>query len=134
MNDRLQDGVSPAFLTWAPTKYPIKVIQTATRAQLRDYLSEPAHVSIHTYCTLFLLTNTYLQHLLAALPSIFVEILFCKDEGPGPLSLTTGLVARIWCFHHCNLALITGWESKPCSKPLQATQDQLEEKQFTPIF
>ena len=79
-----------------------------------------------------------LLHFSGTLPSSllsdFVEILFCKVKEPGPLSLTTGLVARIWCFHHCNLALITGWESKPCSKPLQATQDQLEEKQFTPIF
>ena len=24
---------------------------------------------------------------------------FCKAEGPGPLLLTTGLVARIWCSH-----------------------------------
>ena len=121
MNDRLQDGVSPVFLTWAPTKYPIKAIQTTTRAQLRDYLSEPAHVSIHTYCTLFLLTNTYLQHLLVALPSVFVEILFCKDEGPGPLSLTTGPVVRIWCFHRSDPAqYLEQAEPKACSKPLQA--------------
>ena len=46
------------------------------------------------YC-FFLLINT----LLVSLLSIFVEILFCKTEGTGPLSLTSGLVARIWCFH-----------------------------------
>ena len=48
-------------------------------------------------CTIlfFLLINT----LLASLISILVEILFCKAKGPGPLSLTTGLVARIWCFY-----------------------------------
>ena len=65
-------------------------------AQLRDSPSESAKMSIHTYCILFfLLRNT----LLASLISILVEILFCKAKGPGPLSLTTGLVARIWCFY-----------------------------------
>ena len=63
-------------------------------------LPESAHLSIHTYCTFSLLIHT----LLASLLCVFVEILFCKDEGPVPLSLTTGLVARIWCFHHCDLA------------------------------
>ena len=91
----------------------------------------PLPVCLSTRTILFsLLLNT----LFASLLSDFVEILFCKVKEPGPLPLTTGLMARIWCFHHCNLALIAGWESKPCSKPLQATQDQLEEKQFTPIF
>ena len=37
-------------------KCPIKVIQTATRAPPSDS-SEPAHVSIHTYGTLFLLRS-----------------------------------------------------------------------------
>ena len=39
----------------------------------------------------FLLMNT----LLASLVFVFVEILFCKPEEPRPLSLTTGLVAKI---------------------------------------
>ena len=79
---------------------------------------------LHVYCTLFLLINT----LPASLPSTFVEIIFCKAEGPGPLSLTAGLVARIWFFYHCNLTLISGWKPKPHSKLLQAevTQDQYE--------
>ena len=47
------------------------------------------------YC-FFLLINT----LLVSLLSIFVEILFCKTKETGPLSLTNGLVARIWCFHY----------------------------------
>ena len=72
-------------------KHPIKIIQTTTRLRLRDSPSESAHVSIHTYCTLFLQINT----LLALLLSSLVGILFCKAEGPRPLSLTTGLVARI---------------------------------------
>ena len=91
--------------------------------RLRDSPSESACVSIHTYCTLFPLNKQF-----ASLLSIFVEIIFCKAEGPGPLSLTAGLVARIWFFYHCNLTLISGWKPKPYSKLLQAevTQDQYE--------
>ena len=51
-----------------------------------------------------------------------MEILFCKVEGPGPLSLTVGPVARIWCFHHRNSDPVSGWEPKPCSKLLQLRQ------------
>ena len=39
---------------------PHKLIQTTTRAQLRDSPSESAHVSIHTYCIFFPL-NTLLH-------------------------------------------------------------------------
>ena len=79
-------------------KCPIKLIQTALRAQYRDSPSESVHVSIQMHCTLFLLINI----LHASLVSIFVGILFCKVERPGPLSLTTSLVARIWCSHCCD--------------------------------
>ena len=81
-------------------KYPIKLIQTITRAQLRDSPFKSARVALHMYCTLFLLINT----LLALFLSVFVGIPFCKAEGPGPLSLATDLVARNWCFHHRNPA------------------------------
>ena len=104
--------------TWK--KHLIKVLQTATRAQLRYSLSESAHVPIHTYCTLFLLIN----NVLASLLSIFVGILLCIAEGPGPLSLTTGLVIRIWCFHCRDPTPISGWEPKPRFKPLQAEATQ----------
>ena len=63
-----------------------------------------------------LLINT----LFASLLSMFMEVFFCKAEGLGPLSLTTGLVARIWCFNHHNLALISGWKPKTHFKQLQA--------------
>ena len=33
---------------------------------------------------------------------------FLQTWGLGLLSLTTGLVARIWCFHCCNLASVSG--------------------------
>ena len=55
-----------------------------------------------------------------------MEVLFCRAEGPGPLSVTTGLVAMIRCFDGCNPAPISEWEPKPRSKLLQAedTRDQ----------
>ena len=56
----------------------------------------------------FLLINT----LLASLLSVLGDILFCKAEVPGPLSLTAGLVVRIWCFHHHSLALLSS-----CCRP-----------------
>ena len=55
--------------------------------------SQSARVSIHTYCTLFLLRNT----LLASLLSIFVEILPSKAEKPEPLSLTINPVYDLMC-------------------------------------
>ena len=103
-------------------KCSIKVIQTeGATQQLRESPSESAHVSIHTHCTLFPL-NKYLLHYF---PS-FSKFFFAQSKESQPLPLTTGLVARIWCFHYCDLILISGWEPKPYSKPLQAavTQDQ----------
>ena len=65
-----------------------------------DSPSEFPGVPTHTYSTLFLLINT----LLASLLFVFLEILFCKAEGPGLLSMTPSPVARIWCFHCCDPA------------------------------
>ena len=50
-----------------------------------------------------------------------------KLKGQGPLSLTTGLVPRICCSHYHHPPLISDWEPKPHSKPLQAkaTQDHI---------
>ena len=47
-------------------------------------LSLSLHMCLSTHTILFFSINT----LLASLLSIFVEILFCKVKGPGPLSLT----------------------------------------------
>ena len=64
--------------------------------------------------------------LLASLLSVFVEILFCKAKGSGPFSLTTGLVARIWCFHCRAPAQFSAEKPKPCSKllPAEATWNE----------
>ena len=74
--------------------------------------------SICTSYTLFPLNNYF-----SCFTTVFVEILPCKAEGPGSLSLTTGLGAR---FHGWNPVPSSDWEPKPCSKPLlaEATWDQ----------
>ena len=62
--------------------------------------------------------------LLVSLLSVFVGIPFWKTEETRSLSLTTGLVARIWCSHCCNLASLfnlagnssptsSHWRSRP---------------------
>ena len=71
----------------------IEVIETAARAQLSDFLSLNLPMCLSTCTALFFLL---LSTLLSSLLYIIVEILFCEAKGPGPLSLTTGLVARIW--------------------------------------
>ena len=49
------------------------------------------------------------------------EFFPAKPKGQGFChSLTTGLVARIWCFYHLNTASVSGWEPKFHSKPSQA--------------
>ena len=73
-------------------------------------LSLPFYLS--TCTVFFLLIHTSLASLL----SLFVGILFCKAEGPEPLSLATALVTGIWCFLHYNRAgnpsptqAVAGW-------------------------
>ena len=101
-------------------KCPIKVIQTATGCPSVT-LSQPGHVSVHTYSTLFPLST-----LLASLFLFFVGILFCKAEKPGPLSPTTGLVGRIWRSHRWDPASISSWEPKPHFKLLQAEATRVQ--------
>jgi len=66
------------------------------RAQLRDSPSESAPVSIHTYCTLFPLNKYFTSF--TTFPHGGNS--FLQNQRARGLSLTTGLVARIWCFHH----------------------------------
>ena len=97
-------------------KCPMKVIQTARRCNSRTLsLSPPACLSTHTVL-FFLLINTWPASRL----SVLVEIIFCRAKGPGPLSLATGLVARIWCSHRRDPASVSGWEPKPRSRPSRA--------------
>ena len=103
-----------------PEKCLIKVIQAATRVQLGDSLFLRAPVCLSTWTVLFYFSINTLP---VSLLSIFVGILFCKAEGPGPLSLTTDLVTRIWCFHQRNPASVAGWEPQPLQA--EATQDHI---------
>ena len=74
-------------------------------------LSEPTCVPVHYMYVFFLLINP----LLVLLISIFVGIFFLQSQQTRALSLTTGLVARIW-FSHCHhLISVSGWEWKPPS-------------------
>ena len=102
-------------------KCPMRVIQTATRPGLGDSLW--VCLCVYPYVLYSSPLNKYFT---TSLLSIFVGIFFCKAKRPGPLSLTTGLVGRIWSFHCRNLTSVSGWEPKPRFKPLQteATWDQ----------
>lgn len=95
--------------TWK--RYPIKVIQTRG-CDSSDSHPESSCVTVHKYCTFPLLINA----LLAPLFSIFAEILLCKAKGSGPMSLTTGLIARIWCFHCHNPAQFLVGNPRPTSR------------------
>ena len=103
--------------TWK--KCPRKVIQTTTRVRLSDSVSLSLSMCLHI-CTLFLLINTCFTtfHLWGSS--------FLQSWRTRALSLTTSLVVRIWCFHRCDLTSISGQESNPCFKSLQAeaTWDQ----------
>ena len=84
-------------------KCPMKVIQTTMRVRLRDSPSEPARVSIHTYCPYFFPLNKYF--------TCFTTFHLCgnyflQSWGARVLSLRT--------------ASISGREPKPLFKLLQA--------------
>ena len=57
---------------------------------------------------------------------------FLPSQMARALSLTTGLAARICCFHCQDPASVSGWEPKRCSKQLQAeaTRDHSVMKWF----
>lgn len=94
-----------------PQKTQVPQISDWNYHQAHDCQSPPVYIRTYVYphglTVLFLLVNTWLVSQL----SIFVGIIFCKAEDAGPfLSLTTSLVARIWCFHcltQSNLWLVT---------------------------
>jgi len=74
-------------------------------------LSLPLCLSTHT--VLFFPPNTYLTCFTTSRP--------CGNSPQNwrarALSLTSGLVARIWCSHCCNLTSVSGREPKACFKP-----------------
>ena len=64
-------------------------------------LSLPVCLPKHAF---FLLINS----LLVSLLSVLVGILFLQCQRARALSLTAGLVLRIWCSHHHDLASVSG--------------------------
>ena len=90
--------------TWK--QCPIKVSQTTTRVLLS--LSLPVCLSAHTGL-FFLLTNTDFTvfHLCANS--------FLQSQRARALSLTSGLVARIWCSHHHDPSLSRARNQSPAS-------------------
>ena len=86
-----------------------------------ESLSEAAHVSTHTYCTLLPPNKHYLFYHFLSL----WEFISTKLQGQA-LPLVTGLVARIQCFHCHSLTSTFGQEPKSCLKKLkaEATRDQ----------
>ena len=85
---------------------------------------DPSHISC-VFCTAGKFSLYLNKYFFASLLSMFMEVFFCKAEGPGPLSLTTGLVARIWCFNHHNLALISGWKPKTHFKQFRPSPPEM---------
>ena len=90
--------------TWV--QVPTEVNDFTTRARLSGSLSPTVCLSAHTIL-LFLLIST----LPVSLLSIFVGILFLKSQMARALSLTTGLAARIRCFH-CQDWTSIWWETE----------------------
>ena len=93
--------------------FTIKVIQTARRVRLRDPLlesSSPSSTVLFSYNKYLTCSTTY----------FLCGNSFLQSWRPGPLSLTTGLLARLWCSHRCNPTSISGWEPQPFWELLQA--------------
>ena len=95
-------------------KCPKRVIQTAMRGRLSESfsLSSPLCLSTCTVLFFFFFLNKYLT---CFITFQFWGILFCKAKGPGSLSLTTGLVAGIWCFRRCDPAQTLAGNPSPTS-------------------
>ena len=101
--------------TW--NKCPIEVLQTSTRAWPRDSGSLPksTHVSTHTYGAFFPLDeySTWFTTFCLCGNS------FLQRQKPGPLLLTTGLVARIWCSHRRDAAQSLAGNPSPAQRFLR---------------
>ena len=86
-------------------------------------LSQPAHASIHMYCTLFPSGRHFTYF---TIYHLYVEIHFYTADGLGPYHwpLVPGrgrnLVVRIQHSHRLCLTSVSGWELKPCFKLPQA--------------
>lgn len=84
--------------------------------------SETAHAAIHMYCTLFL-SN---KHFVCFTTFHHYGTYFTQSWRARGLTLSTGLMAMIWCSHCNDLASTSSWKPMLCFKPLQSkvAQDQ----------
>ena len=89
-------------------------------------LSPSPPVCLSNMYFFFLLINT------VSLLSIFVGILFCKAEGPGPLSLTTGLGARILRFYCLDPASYNWGDRAVTEQGVRTHRPGLEQSGSTP--
>ena len=100
--------------TWK--KWPIKVIQTAMRGWLST-LSLWACPCVYPHILYSFPPN---KHFVGFSTFCLCGNSFWQNQRVRVLSLTTGLVARMWCSHHLDLSSVSGWELKPSFKSLQA--------------
>lgn len=105
----------PGKFKWLTKENQEEIPHTSDLNFHRARLSESTCVSIHMYWTLFFLL-LIIHTLHVSLLAIFWGFFLCKAKEPRALSWTTCVVARIWCSHCCDPALISGWEPKPCFK------------------
>ena len=88
--------------------------------QLRYSPPDSACVFIHMHCTLSL--NKYF---ICFITFCFSGNYFLQSKRVRALSLTTGILARIWCFQLLlNPASISVLKTKPHSKQAEDTRDQ----------
>ena len=97
------------------------------RAWLSDSFSEFTRVSICTNCTLFFFPP--LDKYFVSLLFIFVGIIFLQSWRARALSLSTGLVARIWCSHFQELTSVSGWGTEVLLQKGTAGQGRLRPRE-----
>ena len=84
----------------------------------------------HVLYIFSLLINIWLPSLLP----VFVEIPFCKAEGPGPLSLATGLVARVWRFPRRDPGQPLAGNPRPAPSPCRPRPPKIISIGFTDLM
>ena len=99
-------------------KRPTKITQATMRMQLRLPLSLSPPVHLFTFTVLFSPLNKCFTCFTLF---VFVGILSCKAKGPRPLSLATGLVARIWS---PDAKMLTHWKRPWHWKDLRTREEE----------
>ena len=86
------------------------VIHTTTRVWLSNSGTRPLSLPLClSTCSVLSPPNKYFT----CFTTFPLWKFFSSNQRPGPLSLTTGLEARIWCSHRQDPAPFSGWEPRP---------------------